>query len=130
MAKICHEVAESKMKIPLEAHDSTLVESQYAHNATTDFTNNIIGIQNVYLCRYTSTGKSLHDMIVAKDISLDNAIQSQINAAINSFAFIDPDYGKAIFTQPGQIQNAMNAINTLHSTLNLLNNFIQTNIKD
>src|SRR5205807_449771 len=31
MIKICNEVANSKMQVPLAAHDSTLVESQYAH---------------------------------------------------------------------------------------------------
>jgi predicted lipoprotein len=130
MIKICNEVANSKMQIPLASHDSTLVESQYAHNATVDFKNNITGIQNVYMCKYFSTGKSLHDIVSASDISLDNNIQSQINTAIGSFDNIDPDYGKAIFTQVGQIQTTQDAINSLQSTLNLLNNFVQTNIKD
>ena len=130
MIKICNEVSNGKMQVPLAAHDSTLVESQYAHNATTDFRNNITGIQNVYMCNYFSTGKSLHDLVVLKDISLDNTIQSQISTAISSFNSIDPDYGKAIFTQVGQIQTTQNAINTLQGTLNLLNNFVQANIND
>jgi len=90
----------------------------------------MIGVQNAYLCRYTLTGKSLHDLVAATDLSLDNNIQSQINTAIASFDAIDPDYGKAIFTQFGQIQNAQVSINSLNSTLSLLINFIQTNIKD
>ncbi len=131
MGKICNEVANNKMQVPLAAHDSTLVESQYAHNATIDFKNNMIGVQNAYLCRYGGvTGASLHDLVSQVDLSLDNTIQSQLNTAISSFDNINPDYGIAIFTQVGQIQNAQNAINTLNSTMNLLNNFIQTNIKD
>lgn len=130
MANLCHEVANGKMEDPLAAHDSTLVESQYAHNATEDFKNNMIGIQNAYMCRYVTTGKSLHDLVASYDLSFANTIQSQINTAIGSFATIDPDYGKAIFTQVGQIQNAQAAINTLLGTLNQLTNFMQTNIKD
>jgi uncharacterized iron-regulated protein len=130
MTKICNEVANNKMQLPFVALDSTIVESQYAHNATVDFKNNIVGIQNAYLCRYKTTGKSLHDMVAAKNISLDNSLQTQINAAINSFNNIDENYGLAIFTQPGQIQASQNAINTLRGSLNLLNNFILTTVKD
>ena len=130
MVIICNEVANNKMQVPLSAHDSTLVESQYAHNATEDFKNNITGIQNAYLSKYNSTGRSLHDIVASYDLSLDNTIRSQITTAIASFSGINPDYGTAIFTQFGQIQNAQNAINDLHNTLNLLNNFIQTNIHD
>ncbi len=130
MASICNEVANGKMEDPLAAHDSTLVESQYAHNATEDFTNNMIGIKNAYRCQYVSTGKSLHDLVASYDLSLDNTILAQIDAAIAALSAIDPDYGKAIFTQVGQIQQAQSAINTLESTLNLLNNFIQTTIKN
>lgn len=130
MEGICNEVANGKMDKPLAAHDSTLVESQYAHNATTDFKNNIIGVQNVYLCRYASTGTSLHNLVAEKNASLDNDIQAQLNAAIASLDLLDPNFGVAIFTQQGQIQEAQDAINILKGSLNNLINFIQTNITD
>lgn len=130
MGSICGEVAETKMEIPYAAQDSELVESQYAHNATIDFKNNIIGVQNAYMCRYTSTGKSLHDLVAAKDLTLDNAIQSQITTAINALNAIDPNYGLAIFTQNAEILQAMNAINNLGSSMDLLVNFVQVNITD
>ncbi len=130
MAHICDEVANNKMEVPLVAHDSELVESQYAHNATTDFTNNIRGVQNVYMCKYTSTGKSLHDLVKAKNLSLDNEIQSKINSALSSLAVISPNYGEAIFTQQTQILIAQNAINELFSSMNLLTNFVQSNINE
>ncbi len=131
MVHICNEVANSKMEVPFAEHDSEKAESQYAHNATLDFKNNIVGVQNVYLCKWQSTtGHSLHDLVSVKDASLDGAIQSQINSAIEAIAAIDPNYGQAIFTQQGQIQSAQSIINNLIGTLNLLKNFIQTNITD
>jgi uncharacterized iron-regulated protein len=130
MAGICIEVAGGKMQTPLDAHDSTMVESQYAHNATTDFRNNMVGVQNAYLCRYASTGKSIHDFVAAKDISLDNYIQANINSAIAALDLIDPNYGLAIFTQQGEIQQAQMAIGNLEGALNNLINFIQTNVTD
>ena len=99
MAHICDEVANNKMEVPLAAHDSELVESQYAHNATTDFGNNIKGVQNVYMCKYTSTGKSLHDLVKAKNLSLDNELQQKFEAAIGSFNSITIPYEQAIVSQ-------------------------------
>ncbi len=130
MGGICNEVANGKMEEPLLALDSELVESQYAHITSIDFKNNMIGVQNVYLCKFTSTGKSLHDFVAAKDATLDLAIRSQINTAISAIEDLDPNYGMAIFTQVGQIQVAQSSINDLESILNQLTNFIHTHVND
>jgi len=131
MAGICEEVADGKMQEPLAARDSTLEESQFSHNSTTDFKNNMIGVQNSYLCKYAEDGHGLNEIVASLNISLDNKIQSQINTVINSFNEIDKNYGKAIYTQQVQIHNAQDAINTLKTLLeNDLINFIRTSIKD
>ncbi len=130
MSHICEEVATGKMEEPFAAQDSEIVESQYAHNATIDFMNNIKGVQNVYMCRYTSTGRSLHNLVSQKDLSLDNSIQTKITNALNALAVINPNYGVAIFTQQNQILIAQNAINDLSATLDQLSNFVQINITD
>ena len=44
MAGICDKVAGGKMEDPLIAQDSTLEESQFAHNSTEDFRNNLISV--------------------------------------------------------------------------------------
>jgi putative iron-regulated protein len=127
MVRICGEVANKKMQDPLENGDSTLVESQYAHNATIDFVNNIIGIENAYFSRYNGVyGNSLHDMTNAINSSLDNIIQVKITNAITSLQAIDPNYGLAIFNQQGQIISAQQAINDLKSILNDLKGFVET----
>ena len=129
MSGICDEVANGKMKEPFDNLDSTIVESQYAHNATTDFVNNITGIENAYFSRYNGvSGNSLHDMVNDINSALDNAIQVKITNAISSLQAIDPNYGLAIFNQQGQIITARQAINDLSSSLDDLNNFIETNI--
>ena len=51
------------------------------------------------------------------NISLDNSIRSKIEAAINSFSAIDPNYGRAIYYQQVQIMNTQSLINDLKSTL-------------
>jgi putative iron-regulated protein len=129
MQGICGEVANGKMEDPLVNHDSSLVESQYAHNATIDFQNNIIGIENAYFSRYNGVyGASIHDMVHGIDAALDNAIQAQITASISSLQAIDPNYGLAIFNQQGQIIAAQQTINDLEGRLIQLQNFIEVNI--
>ncbi len=131
MAGICDEVANGKMEEPFFAQDSTLEESQFSHNSTADFKNNITGVLNAYLSKYKTEGHGLNELVASKNISLDNKLQSQINTAIASFDNIDSNYGAAIYTQPVQIINAQNAINTLRVTIEAeLLNFIITNVKD
>ncbi|MEO8087177.1 MAG: imelysin family protein [Bacteroidota bacterium] len=131
MEHICNEVANAKMEDPLVALDSSIVESQYAHNATSDFTNNIVGLQNVYMGTYGSgSGHCLHDLVVAKSTSLDNDIKSQISICIAGLLNIDTNYGLAIYTQQGQIFAAQQQINILHDKLDLLKQFVETNITD
>lgn len=136
MAGICDEVAGGKMEDPLTGGpggtpDSTLEESQFSHNSTTDFKNNITGVLNAYIGKYTNDGHGLNEIVAAKNTSLDNTLQTQMNAAINSFNSIDANYGAAVYTQQVQIHNAQSAINTLKTTLeNDLINFIQVNIND
>lgn len=131
MAGICEEVANGKMEEPLINQDSTLEESQFAHNSTTDFQNNMVGVQNAYMGKYFTEGIGLNDIVSAKNISLDNKLKNQINAAINSFNYINSNYGAAIYTQQVQIRKSQEAINNLKNTLeNDLMNFIHANITD
>ena len=136
MANICEEVGTGKMEEPLGTHtggpDSTKDESRFSHNSTTDFRNNITGVLNAYMCQYKgTTGKSLHTLVATSNISLDNKIKAEINAAISSFDAISPNYELAIYTQPTQIANTQHAIATLQTTIeDELIPFLKTNIKD
>ena len=131
MAGICDEVANGKMEEPLFNQDSTLEESQFSHNSTTDFKNNITGVLNVYLGKYFTDGHGLNELVASKNLSLDNTLQSQINIAISSFDNIDSNYGAAIYSQQVQIHNAQDAINALKETIEGdLMDFIVNNIKD
>jgi putative iron-regulated protein len=132
MSDICNEVANEKMQTPFAAQDSTLDESSFSHNSVNDFRNNITGVLHAYKCEYTGTGgHSLSELIASKNASLDNTIQTQINAAIASFNQITTTYEKAIYTQQTQVKAVQAAINTLKATLDGdLTNFIQVNVKD
>ncbi len=131
MAGICDEVSNSKINEPFLAKDSSLEESQFSHNSIADFTNNIIGVQNVYTGKYVDQGRSLYELVSAKNISLANKIQSQINASLSAMDKIDRNFGKAIFTHPSQIRETQSALNTLSATLGEeLLDFINQNIRE
>lgn len=117
MIGICDEVGGGKMAEPFDAKSPQLVESPYSGNSTTDFQNNIIGVQNVYLG--LNGGKGLSALVAIKNKSLDNKIQSELTAAINAFNNIPGYYEDAILANDGRvkIQQTMDAIATLKSTL-------------
>lgn len=118
MAEICAEVADGKIKEPLDAKDPSLEESPFSGNSITDFTNNIRSVQNVYLCNYaTQDGKGVEDIVRADNLSLDVKIKTKINTAIEALGKITDPFGKAIETQTIQVINAQKAIYDLQDVL-------------
>ncbi len=126
---ICGEVGDGKMKEPFDALDPNIVESPYSGNSTTDFKNNIIGAQTVYLGR--NGGKGLTALVAERNKALDQKLKAQFAAAISSFDVITAYYEDAIITQRVQVQQSMDAINTLAATMeDELIPFVLQNILD
>lgn len=117
MAGICDEVANGKMGEVLLAQDPLLEESPFAKNSITDFTDNIRGVENVYLGKYLIDGTGLEDFTREHDLQLDNKIKQRIAAAIAALGTITVPFGQAISQQPVQVQHAIDAINALAGTL-------------
>ncbi|SFN89994.1 Uncharacterized iron-regulated protein [Chitinophaga sp. YR627] len=132
LADICGEVAEGKMKEPFDAQDPNIVESPFSGNSTIDFKNNIKGAYDVYMGTFLGkSGKSLHHLVAAKNLSLDTKLQQQFQASISSFDAVTLPYEKAIISQRVQCQQVMTTIGTLKTTLEEdLASFILANIKD
>jgi predicted lipoprotein len=117
MAGICDEVANGKINEPFVAQDPTLEESPFSQNSLIDFTNNIKGVQNVYLGKYIVDGAGLENFVRNHNLSLDATIKLQINNAITALNNITEPFGTAIISQPVQVQNAVDAINILKDTI-------------
>lgn len=129
MSDICNEVGESKMADPYNAHDSTITESPYSSNTLVDFKNNILGLQQVYLG--VDGSKGIHSLVAAKNLQLDQQIQLQINAAVNSFNNITERYEEAIFNQRPLVKQTMDQLAALNDMLeNDLKPFIIQYVKD
>lgn len=127
---ICDEVANGKIQEPFIAQNPLLEESPFAFNSITDFKNNMVSVQNVYLGRYNADGKGLEDLVRTYNLSLDNSIKAKISNAISSLDNINTSFGEAIINSPIQVQNAIDAINELKNELETgLLPFVQTYIK-
>ncbi len=132
MSEICDEVANGKIEGPYAAYDSTRTESPFSHNSLTDFNYNITGARSVYICNFNGQmGKSLSDMVAARNLALDNKLKQQFGAAIIALNIVSVTFESAIYTQRPQLQSAMAAIRNLQETLDGdLKTFVQTNITD
>lgn len=129
MVGICEEVADGKIGEPFLLQNPALEESPFSRNSIIDFTNNIRGIQNVYLGKNSVDGKGLEDLVRQHNLSLDGNIKTKISNAISALNNITDPFGTAITTQPIQVQNAINAINELKTVLDGdLYNLIQLHI--
>lgn len=133
LTDICGEVGEGKMVDPfLPQPDSANTESPYSHNSLIDFQNNIQGAYDVYMCKFDGkTGSSLSDLVAANNKTLDAKIKQQFQTAINSFGGFNTTFEQAIYTQSSQVQNTINAIQSLETTLSTdLTQYLQQYIKD
>jgi len=119
MIGIADEVAAGKISEPFLAQDPKLEESPFANNSITDFTNNIRGIEAVYLARYTADGKGLEDFVRTHHLQLDSNIKLKLGAAIAALQNITVPFGDAITQQPVQVQSAIDAINELKDVLEM-----------
>lgn len=86
---IADEVGHGKMGDPFNAKDTTLVESQFSWNSTTDFSNNIISIRNVWNGGF---GK----LMAQVDAAGAAKVEAQINDAISKIIAISDVNGDGV----------------------------------
>ncbi|MCP3141216.1 imelysin family protein [Pyxidicoccus xibeiensis] len=117
---ILDEVANGKIADPYDAKDPDLVESQFAYNSLSDFTNNIRSVENVYLGRatdMTAQGQTLRD-VVGVNTDLDARIRGEISQAITALGNIPEPFRDAIRdpASKDEIEAAQEAIRKLQDT--------------
>ena len=83
---IADEVGSSKIYAAWHGEDITYIESPYSYMSITDFRNNIISIQNVYMGGVEGQrddSKSLHSMVKGLDEELDAKVLAAISNALS-----------------------------------------------
>jgi len=130
MIGIVDEVANGKISDPfgtsIDTTDTSKVESQYSWNSLADFTNNIQGVQNVYLGRMPSQSSfdvGIYDFVKSADTVVADRIDNEISLAIESIKSIagdnDMPFRKAINDVDGRvrIQAAIDALVIVQASL-------------
>ncbi|MBU8898266.1 peptidase M75 [Corallococcus sp. H22C18031201] len=118
---ILDEVANGKIADPYDAKDPNLVESQFALNSLSDFSNNIRSVQNVYLGHLpdeTTTGTTLTSVVQEKDAALDARVRQEITDAIAALGQVPEPFPVSIKDPAAapRIEAAQAAIRKLHDT--------------
>lgn len=119
---ICDEVANGKIADPYDAHDPTLVESQFAFNSITDFQDNLRSVENIYtgsVAAAGTRGNGLSTYVAKRDSELDARVKSEITAAIAAIGAIPQPFRDAVTTPSSYnaIEAAQAAVRKLHDTL-------------
>lgn len=117
MITIADEVANGKISDPYNEEDTTLVESQFSFNSISDFQDNIRGIQNVYMGKFTNDGQGLNEFVNGQDADLDSRFQSEIKNAIDAIGAIPDPFRDSITANKSAVQAAIDAVSTVHLSL-------------
>ncbi|MDR2084413.1 MAG: peptidase M75 [Bacteroidales bacterium] len=126
---IADEVGNEKIADPYETGNVLRVESWYSWNSLTDFTDNIVSIENSYLggMEGSRTGKSLSEYVKSKNTKLDTDILAAIDDAINAIQAIPAPFRNQLNNPASAkaIEDAMDACNALMDQLSLIYDVIE-----
>ncbi|MCK8044413.1 iron-regulated protein A precursor [Shewanella sp. 1CM18E] len=129
MIGIVDEVGNGKIADPfgdsLAKADTSKVESQYSWNSLTDFSDNIIGVRNVYLGEFEGGAdkQGIIDFVNAANPELATRVKAEIDDAISKIQAIagdnDMPFRQAISDADGRvrIQTAVDSLSTLQASL-------------
>ena len=129
MIGIVDEVGNGKIADPfgdtIDKADTSKVESQYSWNSLTDFSDNIIGVRNIYLGEFEGNAdkQGIIDFVNAANPELATRVKAEIDDAINKIQAIEGDndmpFRQAISDTDGRvrIQTAVDSLSTLQTSL-------------
>lgn len=91
------ELAGERMTTPYNEKDQEEEHSCFSDNTRADILNNAMGVQNVFLGKYGSvSGKSLDDLVRAKDATLADKLKSELEATVTAIKAIPNPFDQAI----------------------------------
>jgi predicted lipoprotein len=118
LAEICEEVAGSKIETPLAAKDPNLEESQFSGATLTDFRNNLLGVQAIYLGRYGDRqGLGISQLVAAKNPAVDARVRQLLDQALADLQAVPGTFGEAIVKNPDALRKAQASINAVRDAL-------------
>lgn len=114
---IVEEVGDGKIGEPFVAKDATLEESPFAMNSWADFTNNMIGVRNVYTGKYSTQATGLSNWVSVHNKSLDARIRQKIDAVVANLQAHTTPFGQAITSNPSGVSATQQVLSDLKTVL-------------
>jgi putative iron-regulated protein len=106
------ELAGERLTVPYETKEQEDEHSCFSDNTHNDVIYNVLGVQNIYLGRYTRTdgtkiqGASLRDLLAQTDRAFADRLAAQIEASLSAARGIPVPFDQAILginTSPGRV---------------------------
>ena len=119
------ELAGERMEVALETRDQEDEHSCFSDNTHRDIVTDILGMQNVYLGRYSSShaggssvsGASIYDLVAAREQVLADRLRDELAASLAAAEAIPAPFDRAIIDQPETVQATIDALRTQADTI-------------
>ncbi|HTN16415.1 MAG TPA: imelysin family protein, partial [Chitinophagaceae bacterium] len=120
MLKACDRLVKNDLGRPYSFMDSTRTESPYSNVSLDDVKMAMTGVKNVYYSTYgKDSGYGLKYVVKEKNSGLDSKFSERLTQANKALDVLTPTLDKALYTQLQDVKVAIDAIDSLRSTLDL-----------
>jgi putative iron-regulated protein len=120
MHKACLDLVRYNLGRPYDFIDSSRAESPYSNTSLADIKMVMQGVKNTYYSSYgLDSGYGLKYVVNEKNSGLDSKFSERLTLASKALDKLTPTLDKAIYTQHEDVKIAIDAIDSLRSTIDL-----------
>lgn len=112
------ELAGERIEVALATGDQEDEHSCFSDNTHRDIVSDVLGIQNVYLGRYSDQrGPALYDLVAARDRELADRLAAQIQASLDAALAIPAPFDRAIVEDREAVEATVDALREQADTI-------------
>ncbi|MBL7713732.1 MAG: hypothetical protein JNL13_14760 [Chitinophagaceae bacterium] len=120
MRKACENLVKNDLGRPYDFTDSSRTESPYSNTSLENVKVAMTGVKNAYYSTYgLDSGYGLKYVVTEKNSGLDSKFSDRLKQANTALDKLSPTLDKALYTQLQDVKVAIDAIDSLRSTLEL-----------
>ena len=119
MSAAATELANSKVERPLTTNDLTFEEARFSRNSLAEFSQNLRGIENLYLGRYGAAGSGvgLGAFVQTRNPTLDATFRQQLAAAQTAITSLPGRFDEAIRQNPAAVRALQARVREVQATI-------------
>ena len=119
MSAAADELANSKVERPLSTGDLTFEEARFSRGSLAEFSQNLRGIENLYLGRYGSAGSGvgLGSFVQIRNPTVDATVRQQLTAAQMALTSLPGRFDEAVRRNPAAVRALQARVRDVQATL-------------